>query len=239
MTTKPMTDAQRAAKEARRRENSERWAASPHNRHTKRLLAAEAVPTADAIPFLLAIMTNATASPRDRLNAAVAASRVEKLQMPGEPAPESVRFLRDIIADDEAPTNLRLEAATACAYFERRSQKAALTFDVADVDEKRRQWRRLVNGGIRHHLAKHGRWPADKAALLGPDDAFDLPEVDPNLVLSALLLGGSNRHARRRQKAIDQPVTGVWSGSERERTELLKVLAQAMHQRLAEFKLAG
>jgi hypothetical protein len=107
---------------------------------------------ADAIADLLEIMRDATATPRDRLNAAVSASRVERLQMPGETPPECVQYLRSIIDDVSVATNLRREAAAACAYYERRSKKAALLYNVADQDEKRRQWRGILNGCIRYHL---------------------------------------------------------------------------------------
>jgi hypothetical protein len=63
--------------------------------------------------------------------------------------------------------------------------------------------------------------------------------IDPDLVLSALSLGGQDRHTRRRQKAIDQPVSSVWSGTAAERLELIKPLAHAVHQRLKTFGLAG
>jgi hypothetical protein len=180
----------------------------------------------DAIANLLEIMRDTTATPRDRLNAAVSASRVEKLQMPGEAPPESMQCLRGIIDDGSVATNLRREAAAACAYFERRSKKAAIAFNVADLDEKRRQWRKLVNGGIRVHLGKIGRWPADKRMPFSAVDEFELPACDPDLALSAL------------RKAIDERVPGTWSGSEAERRELLLPLARIIHQRLAQFGLA-
>jgi hypothetical protein len=194
-----------------------------------------------AISALLKIMRNETTSPRDRLNAAVSASRVERLQMPGEAPPASVQYLRDIIDDDSAATNFRREAAAATAYFERRSRKAALSFAISDVDAKRETWRRLLNGALRHHFWRHGRWPQDKALLLGQADEIDIVGLpDPEIVTAALLVPAGNRHTRRRQRAIDEPVTtGVWSGTESERKEVLRPLARAVHARLAQFESVG
>src|SRR5262245_41713085 len=119
-------------------------------KHGKRCRGAMSKP---AINDLLAIMRDTMrVTPRDRLNAAVSASRVEKLQMPGEEPPESVRYLRSVIDDPKIATNLRREAAAAVAYFQKRSAKAALTFQVTDIDQQRREWLLLANAAVRCEL---------------------------------------------------------------------------------------
>jgi hypothetical protein len=193
----------------------------------------------DAITHLLDIMDDENASPRDRLNAAVSASRCEQLQlMPGEPEPASVQYLRALLDDPEVPTNHRRESAAAVAYFERRSRKAMLAFDVPDDTQRITKWRRVLNGCLRFHLAQHGRWPADKRVLLGPNDLFEPPAGDPDRALNALLLPAANRHERRR-RAVDDPGGVASIGSEAERMSILRSIAEFVHQRLAEFKLAG
>jgi hypothetical protein len=89
----------------------------------------------------------------------------------------------------------------------------------------------------RIHLGKHGHWPRRKDVLFSAADTFELPPIDPDVALSALL-GRARQRSRRRQRAIDQRVPGVWSGSEEERRELLRPVAQIVHQRLAQFGLA-
>jgi hypothetical protein len=196
-----------------------------------------------ALDDLYDIMRDGTAGIRNRLNAAISASRVERLAMPGEPEPPAVAFLRTIVAGQHAGLmfrhDYRRESASALAYWERRCKRAELQYDVADADERRDSWCKLVNGGIRLHLGKIGRWPQDKHVLLTAADEIDVTGLpDPDLVLSALLIGGHNRHARRRLRAIDERVPAVWSGSENERNALLRSLAKLVHQRLKEFGMA-
>jgi hypothetical protein len=196
-----------------------------------------------ALEDLYDIMNDGVAGISNRIRAATAASRVEPLAMPGEDEPPAVMFLRSIVASQHKGLMFhydhRTAAAQALAYWERRCKKAELQYDVADEAERTNAWRRLINGGIRFHLTQHNRWPRDKHILIGSDEPFELPPHDPSLVLSALMLGGNRQARRRLKRAIDEPVTGVWSGTEEERQALLRVLAVAMHQRLAEFKLAG
>jgi hypothetical protein len=188
-----------------------------------------------AISELYLIMHDSGASERDRINSAVSASRVEPLTMPGEEPPPAVKWLRKMVADLSAPTSYRRECAAALAYWERRAKKVELTYNVADDIEKVRQWRSLVNGAIRLHLAQIGKWPERKDVLMGPDDLLEVPAANPEVVLSALLLGSSNRQQRRRQKAIDERATELWSGSETERAEVLRPIARLAQQRLQEF----
>jgi hypothetical protein len=196
-----------------------------------------------ALEELYDLMNDGVAGIANRVRAATAASRVEPLAMPGEDEPPAVVFLRSIVASQHKGLMFhydhRTAAATALSYWERRRTKAELQYAVADDAERTNAWRRLINGGIRFHLTQHNRWPQDKHILLTDSDAFDVPNTDPSLVLSALMLGGNRQARRRLKRAIDEPVTGVWSGTEEERQALLKVLAQAMHQRLAEFKHAA
>lgn len=193
---------------------------------------------------LYQIMRDQTVGMRQRINAAVSASRVEALSMPDEAPPEAIVFLRHVI-DAEFDNGARFspqfrrESAAAVSYWERRCKKAELTFGVPDLDEKRRAWRALINGAIRLHLSKVGRWPQDSRVLLGPNDPFEVPAADPETTLSALLLGGHNRQERRRrQRSIDERTPGVWSGTQEERRELIRPLARLAHQRLAQFDLA-
>lgn len=65
----------------------------------------------DAISELYAIMRDHGASERDRLNAAISASTVEKLAMPGEAVPECITSLRKMVDDHSAPTSYRRESA--------------------------------------------------------------------------------------------------------------------------------
>ena len=150
--------------------------------------------------------------------------------MPGESEPPAVVFLRSIVACEHAGLmfryDYRREAAAALSYWERRCKKVELQYSVPDEAERRTSWRRILNGALRIHLGKHGRWPADKRVLFSAVDEFELPACDPDLALSAL------------RKAIDERVPGTWSGTEAERRELLLPLARLVHQRLAQFGLA-
>ena len=159
--------------------------------------------------------------------------------MPGEAPPEFVRYLRAIIDDVSAATNFRREAAAACAYFERRSQKAALDFDVRDLDEKRQIWTRILNACLRYHLGRANAWPTRRDVLFRDGDEFEMPSGEPEQVLTALLQpAGSNRHARRRQRAIDDPGELPVIASEAERFALIRPIARLVHTRLKEFGLA-
>jgi hypothetical protein len=163
--------------------------------------------------------------------------------MPGESEPEAVLFLRDIVGTEHEGSRFRVEyrreAAAALSYWERRCKKAELQYNVPDENERRASWRKLVNGGIRIHLGKIGRWPQDKHILFGAGDEIDVAGLpDPDLVLSGLLFGG-NRPQRRRRRAIDERTPAVWSGTEAERKAMLRPLAQLVHQRLKAFGLAG
>lgn len=238
--TKPMTDEQRAAKEARRQENRERWRTISVNANGIGKLRGPAMPEVEVeapppksgLADLIHIMRDETVPMRQRITAGIAASRVERLAMAGELEPEGVRFLRWITASEFNPL-FRREAAQALAYYERRVAKMAVTFDVADEAELRTKWMRILNGCIRAHLAKHQRWPQDKHLLIGPNETFKKPSGDPDTALSALLLAGNNRHARRRQRKIDEPVSsGMWSGSEQERLELIRPIAELIHERI-------
>ena len=192
---------------------------------------------------LYEIMNDGRAGIPNRLRAAVAASRVERLSMPGESEPPAIVFLRSVVASEHEGLmfryDLRREAAQGLAYWERRCKRAALQFAVPDADEKRRAWLRIINGGLRAHLTTRGSWPARKDVLLTDTDEIDVASLpDPDLVLSALLLGGNRQQRRQRQKAIDEPVAATWSGTEEQRIETIRPLAKAVHRRLAEFGLA-
>jgi hypothetical protein len=68
-------------------------------------------------------MNDGTVGIRNRLNAAVSASRVSPLSMPGESAPPAVVFLRSIVECEHAGLmfryDYRREAAQALAYWGR------------------------------------------------------------------------------------------------------------------------
>lgn len=201
------------------------------------------MPEPTAVDDLLAIMQDRTVSLRQRLNAAVSASRVERLQLPGEAPPESIKFLRWVVDyrgshGEQLDPSFRREAAAATAYFERRSAKAALVFEIADEDERREHWRKLINSALRVHLSKAGQWPAGKHMLLDPSDEFAMPAIDPDVAHSALMTGDNRHQRRQRQKALDERLPGKWSGNETEPAEILRVIAAAAHQRLAQFDLA-
>lgn len=186
---------------------------------------------ADAIANLIDIMRDETASPRDRINAAVSASRVQKLQLPGEEPPESVAYLRSLIDDPITPTNHRREAAAACAYFERRSAKAALTFEVADLTEQQRQLDRIANAALRYQLTtRQGAWPIQRD-LLQPD--APMPPANPELPLAALLMPvTTTQHAKRKRRAVDDPGGTPIIGSQRERRAAILPVAKVCAQRL-------
>jgi hypothetical protein len=199
-----------------------------------------------ALDDLYQIMADQSVGLRNRLNAAISASRVEPLSMPGEPEPQGVRFLRWIIETEGADglrfsPQFRRESAAALAYYQRRAQKAQLLYNVADADERRETWRRILNGALRVHLGKHGHWPQRTDVLLTAADKIDVAGLpDPELVLSALLLGGGNRQERRRrQRTVDERVVALWSGTEEERRALIRPVAKAVHQRLLLFGLAS
>jgi hypothetical protein len=189
--------------------------------------------TKDAIADLLSIMNDEAASPRDRLNSAVSASRVSPLALVGEILPPAVVYLRDVIDDPEAPTNYRREAAAALAYYQRRVKKAELLYSVADQDERRETWRRVLNACICYQCRLNGR--QHKSVLLTADDTFQTPACEPEFALAALL-GGSNRQHRRRaqQTKIDERIQVVtWAGSEQERRQVIAQVAAAIQPHIA------
>jgi hypothetical protein len=179
---------------------------------------------ADAIANLLEIMRDESASPRDRINAAVSASRVEKLQLPGEEPPESIAYLRAIISDIDVATNFRREAAAACAYFERRSKKAALTFEVADLTEQQRQWANIANACLRYQLSLSGDWPQNRNLL--QQDA-PTPPTNPEVTIAALLMPVTRaRSASRKRRTVDDPGGTPILNSERERRDAIRPIAK-------------
>ena len=195
-----------------------------------------------ALETLLDIVRDPASGLRNRLSAAIAASRVERLAMPGEQAPEGVLFLREIVGTEHEGSRFRveyrLEAGRALSYYERRTRKAELQFEVPDQAERRESWRKLINSALRVHLSKHGYWPAGKDMLLQPGDEFEMPALDPEIAYSAMMLGGNRHQRRHRQKVLDERLPGKWTGDETERAELIRVIATAAHQRLLQFGLA-
>jgi hypothetical protein len=191
-----------------------------------------------ALEDLYTLMNDLGVNIRTRLNAAISASRVEPLAQPGQPEPPGVEFLRNIISYRQGKLAYRAEwrrmAGAALAYWERRAAKAALKFNVADHQEQRAEWHRILNGSIRRHLWAHHRWPQDKAALIGPDEAFEMPAHEPELGLSALLLPGERHNSRRRQTAIDEP-EAPHIKSQAHRRDILRDIAVVVQRRLAEF----
>ena len=183
----------------------------------------------DAIANLLQIMRDDSASPRDRINAAVSASRVQKLQLPGEEPPESVAYLRSLLDDIDVATNLRREAAAAVAYFERRSAKAALNFEVADASEQQRQWVTVINACIRYELTtrpgSNRSWPEDRELLRQGDVPTPATATEPTV--AAILLPVSRLAGRRRTKHIDDPGGMPIFASERERKAAIQPAARA------------
>ena len=182
----------------------------------------------DAIANLLAIMRDEAEEVRDRLNAAISASRVEKLQLPGEEPPESVAYLRILVDDVDQPTRFRREAAAALAYFERRSAKAALTFEVADTSEQRRQWTTIANAALRYRLTTSSTWPENRDTLGEADE----PPANPDLTVAAMLMPARRQTARKR-KALDDPGGTPAITSERDRRTAIMPLARICHERMA------
>jgi hypothetical protein len=149
-----------------------------------------------------AIVNDGTAGLRNRLNAAIYASRVEKLAMPGETEPPAVVFVRSVVALEHAGTmfryDYRRESAAALAYWERRCKKAELQYKVPDENERRASWRRILNGVLCAHLGKH---PRRNDVLFKVSDTFEMPPCSPEVALSAILLGANSPQRRRRQKS--------------------------------------
>jgi hypothetical protein len=179
---------------------------------------------ADAILNLLDIMRDESASPRDRINAAVSASRVEKLQLPGDEPPESIAYLRSLLDDQDVPTNFRREAAAACAYFERRSAKAALTFEVADTSEQRKQWAVIAKAALRARLSTTSAWPDHRHLLRSTEQIHQPPTSSPELAIAAMLTAAHSQASQRKRRAIDDP-GGPTINSERERRLAIRALA--------------
>jgi hypothetical protein len=193
-----------------------------------------------AIEDLYDIMRDPASGLRQRLNAAVSASRVERLAMPGETLPEAVMFLREIIGTEHEGSRFRVEyrreAAAALAYYERRVKKAELQYKVADQDERLRQWRGVLNGCIRVHLGRRNLWPGRRDILFKPADPIELPPYDPELGLAALLYAGSRK--AKRPRAIDERSVPTIA-SDAQRIEILRSIAKVTHGRLKQFGLAG
>lgn len=181
----------------------------------------------DAIANLLDIMRDTTASPRDRINAAVSASRVEKLQLPGDEPPESIAYLRSLLDNPTVATNFRREAAAACAYFERRSAKAALTFEVAETSEQRAQWDAIARAAMRARLSTSRAWPECRDLL--PSDRSETPAGNPDQAIAALLTT-ARQTGQRKRRAIDDPGSPIIT-SERERRAAIKAVAGTIQPR--------
>jgi hypothetical protein len=173
------------------------------------------------------LMNDQSISLRQRIYAAVSASRVEPLGLIGD-EPPAVVFLRSIV-------NFNLEgktyaaahrhlAAQALAYWERRAKQAAIKFAVTDNAEQINAWRRITNGTIRYAIVKNNRWPQDKHSLITPNDSeFARPAYDPELVLNAILLPGEHTK-KRRAKAIDEPDKPTIA-NEKQRQDILAAVA--------------
>jgi hypothetical protein len=193
-----------------------------------------------AIDDLYDIMRDPASGMRQRLNAAISASRVERLSMPGEAMPEAVLFLREIVGTEHEGSRFRVEyrreAASALSYSERRAKKAELQYSVPDQDERHRQWRGVLNGCIRLHLGRRGLWPERRNVLFRPDDTLEMPPHDPELGLAALLYAGSRK--ARRPRAIDERSVPTIA-SDAQRLEILRSIAKVTHGRLKRFGLAG
>lgn len=187
-----------------------------------------------ALDQLYELMRDGHISMRDRLDAAIRASRVEPLELPGGAAPPAVAFLRNVMTrtfeGKHYRGDFRTRAGAALAYFERRSAMAALKYNVADDTERVEGWRHILNGLLRRHLAKHRRWPQDKALLLSPDDPFQAPPYPPQLGLAALFIPTPRR--RPRVKSVDEPESQHILSTHGQRIEILRAIAEAMHARL-------
>ena len=113
--------------------------------------------------------------------------------MSGEAEPPAIAFLRWLLAykaadGEQFSPSFRRESAAAIAFWERKCRRAELQYSVADQDEIRASWRRIINGLLRRHLWAHNRWPRDKHVLYTEGELFELPPHDPELALSALLM---------------------------------------------------
>jgi len=196
------------------------------------------MPEPTAVDDLLELMRDKTLSLRQRLNAAVSASRVERLQLPGEAPPESIKFLRWILdfrgqGGAQLDPAFRREAAAATAYYERRSKKNALQYDVVDLEERRRQWVRILNACLRHHLRQRGR-PLRQEMLFALADEFAAPPCEPERALIVLLQpAGGQQRSHRRLRAIDDPGLPA-TATEAERHEIVRAIAGILQRRLAE-----
>jgi len=172
-------------------------------------------------------MNDQSISLRQRIYAAVSASRVEPLGLIGD-EPPAVVFLRAIITfNHEGKTYAaahRHLAAQALAYWERRAKQAAIKFAVTDNAEQIIAWRRITNGTIRYAISKIHRWPQDKHSLVKPNDTeFARPAFDPELALNAMFLPGEHTK-KRRAKAIDEPDKPTIN-SEKQRINIIAALA--------------
>ena len=92
-----------------------------------------------ALEDLYDIMRDPASRLRNRLNAAVAASRIVKVVMPSEPLPECVQFLDEIIGTEHGGSRFKVEyrreAATAKGYYEKRVNAAVLKLGIPEVAE--------------------------------------------------------------------------------------------------------
>ena len=196
-----------------------------------------------ALDDLLALTRDPKVSTRNKLSAAISASRVSPLVLPGEELPEAIKFLRYIIdfrARDgsQFSAGFRREAAAGLAYWQRRAQKMVIEYDVSDQAELRVKWTRIVNGALRFYLNQRGLWPRRKDVLFDRDDLFELPAGDPDRTLMALQHPVAvNRHEKRR-RAVDDPGGPATIGSEAERLSIIRPIARLVLERLAKFGLA-
>jgi hypothetical protein len=187
-----------------------------------------------ALEQLYQIMRDLAAPMRVRLNSAVSASRVEPLVTHGDKPPPAVSFLQHIIQfrkDGKAyKADYRRTAGAALAYYERRAKKAELLYKIPNLDQRNNNTRRLLNSLLRQHLWAAARWPQDKHLLLGPAD--DIPDINPELAISALLLDAPNQSSpKAKQKAVDQPLaTQVETPLHRQ--QILRNVAAAMARAL-------
>ena len=191
-----------------------------------------------AIDTLLELMADRTLSLRQRLNAAVSASRVERLQLPGEAPPASIVFLRWVLdfrgqGGAQFDPSFRRESAAALAYFERRSKKHALQFDIVDLTERHKQWVRILNACLRYHLRQRGQ-PLRQDMLFRNDDEFAAPPCEPERAMAVLLLpADGQQRSQRRLRSIDDPGLPA-NVSETERLQIVRAIALILQRRLAE-----
>jgi hypothetical protein len=188
-----------------------------------------------ALDQLYELMRDPAVGMRVRIMAAISASRVEPTELPGGEPPPAVAFLRNIMtmrhAGQPYSAAWRSKAGAALSYYERRTAIVALKFQVEDDSERRASWRRLINGLLRRELWAQGRWPQDKAALLGAEEQIEFPACSPETALTALLLPAEGRAQRRRKKALDEPAAPTIA-DEGERREILRSIALLMQRRL-------